>query len=204
MLVVDNMTNLEMFAELVEDAPNVAARLEHARGKYRREILKRTRFPLVFKAEEYISPRKNHWFFIFRANSRKDAEVPVINYACVADSKNGHHAFMVAKYNDRVTILMFPPHFFHRYRERFLEADITLKGIDLIKYYFTRNKTFSPDESVEDKRVINTSCEDGVCLGEKINKNFIILKTFVTYEMLKGRQIDVHENLYDLLYENDN
>ncbi len=203
MLVVDNMTNLEMFAELVEDAPNVTVRLEHVLMKYRREILKRTRFPLVFKAEDYISPKKNHWFFIFRANSRKDADAPEINYACVADSKDGRYAFMVSRYNDETAILMFAPHLFHRYRERFLEGDTTLKGIDLIKYFFTRNKTFSSDESVEDKRVINTSCEDGVCLGEEMDKNFIVQKTFLSYEMLRGRQIDVHESLYDSLHEND-
>lgn len=203
MLVVDKMTNLEMFAELVEDAPNVTVKVENVATKYRREILKRTRFPIVFKAIDYISPRKNHWIIIFRASSRKDANEPEINYACMADSKHGRYAFMVSRYNDEPAILMFPPHLFQRYRDRFLDGDTTLKGSELIKHFFTRNKSFQSDESVEDKRVINTSCEDGVCLGEEKDKNFIVLKTFLTYEMLKGRQIDVHESLYDLLHKEE-
>lgn len=203
MLVVDKMTNLEMFAELVEDAPNVTVKVENVATKYRREILKRTRFPIVFKAIDYISPRKNHWIIIFRASSRKDANEPEINYACMADSKHGRYAFMVSRYNDEPAILMFPPHLFQRYRDRFLDGDTTLKGSELIKHFFTRNKSFQSDESVEDKRVINTSCEDGVCLGEEKDKNFIVLKTFLTYEMLKGRQIEVHESLYDLLHKEE-
>lgn len=203
MLIVDNMTNREIFNELVNDAPNVTGKVEHVIMKYRREILKRTQFPVVFKAIDYFSPKKNHWFIIFRAFSRKDADAPVITYACTANSKDGFYAFMVSQYNYETAILLFPPHLFHRYRERFLGGDMTLKGTDLIKYFFSRNPTFQSDESVEDKRVINTSCEDGVCLGSEKEKNFIVQGTYLTYEMLRGRQIDAHEKLYDLLHENE-
>lgn len=136
MLIVDNMTNREIFNELVNDAPNVTGKVEHVIMKYRREILKRTQFPVVFKAIDYVSPKKNHWFIIFRAFSRKDADAPVITYACTANSKDGFYAFMVSRYNDETAILLFPPHLFHRYRERFLGGDMTLKGTDLIKYFF--------------------------------------------------------------------
>ena len=203
MLIVDNMTNREMYNEILEDAPNVTVKLEHTLAKYRREIIKKTRFPVIFKAMDYISPKKNHWIIIIRAFSKKDADVPVINYACVANAKGGFYAFMVSWYNNAWTIIMFPPHLFQRYRDRFLEGDKTLTGIDLIKYFFSRNRRLESDENVTDKRIINTSCEDGVCFGEEKEKNFIVLKTFVTYEMLKGKQIDTFENLYDLRYKDE-
>lgn len=78
MLIVDNMTNREMYNEILEDAPNVTVKLEHTLAKYRREIIKKTRFPVIFKAMDYISPKKNHWIIIIRAFSKKDADVPVI------------------------------------------------------------------------------------------------------------------------------
>ena len=53
MLVVDNMTNREMYNEILEDAPNVTVKLEHTLAKYRREIIKKTRFPVIFKAMDY-------------------------------------------------------------------------------------------------------------------------------------------------------
>lgn len=203
MLVMDKMTNLEIFNELVNDAPHVTGIVEHAFMKYRREILKRTKFPVVFKAMDYVSPKKNHWFVIFRAFSRKDADAPVINYACTADSKDGFYAFMVSQFNEETAILLFPPHLFKRYRERFLNGSMTLKGVELIKYFFSRNPTFQSDETMDDKKIINTSCEDGVLLGEEKEKNFIVQGTYLTYEMLRGRQIEAHESLYDLLHEND-
>ena len=58
MLIVDNMTNREMYDEVLEDAPNVTTKVEHTLVKYRREILKKTRFPVIFKAMDYISPKK--------------------------------------------------------------------------------------------------------------------------------------------------
>ena len=76
-----------------------------------------------------------------------------------------------------------------------------LKGIELIKHFFSRNSTFSSDDNVEDKRIFNASCEDGVCLGIEKDTNFYILRTFITYEMLRGNQIDTFESLYDTLYD---
>lgn len=58
-------------------------------------------------------------------------------------------------------------------------------------------------ELVEDKRIFQTSREDGVCLGIEKEKNIFILRTFLTYEMLKNDQIDTFESLYDTLYEGE-
>lgn len=56
---------------------------------------------------------------------------------------------------------------------------------------------------VEDKRIFQTSCEDGVCLGIEKEKNIFIQRTFLTYKMLKNDQIDTFESLYDSLYEGE-
>lgn len=45
MLVVDNMTNREMYNEILENAPNVTVKLEYTLAKYRRAILKITLIP---------------------------------------------------------------------------------------------------------------------------------------------------------------
>ena len=203
MLVVDNMSLREMYTELVNDGPNVTAKVEYLCNNFRRNVLKRTRFPVQFKPVDYVSPKKNKWIIIFTAKSKKDAETPAITYVCTANARGGIYVFMISLFQGDPCVLMFPPHFFQRYRDRFMEGNNDIKGIDLIKYFFCRNPTFSSDESVEDKRIFQTSCEDGVCLGIEKEKNIFIQRTFITYEMLKNDQIDTFESLYDSLHDGE-
>ncbi len=58
MLVVDNMSLREMYTELVNDGPNVTAKVEYLCNNFRRNVLKRTRFPVQFKPVDYVSPKK--------------------------------------------------------------------------------------------------------------------------------------------------
>ena len=62
---------------------------------------------------------------------------------------------------------------------------------------------FSTDDSVKNKQILGASCEDGVCLGIEKIKNFYIARTFITYEMLQGKQIDTFKGLYDTLHEDE-
>lgn len=201
MLVPDRMTPMEMFDELVDDALKVSRKIKHLIPEYRRNVLKRTSFPVIFKPIDYLSPRKNNWIIVFRAENKKDADKIAITYVCIADTSHGLHVFMIPVLDGIVSVLMFSPHFFQRYRDRFMNGNNDLKGIELIKHFFSRNSTFSSDDNVEDKRIFNASCEDGVCLGIEKDTDFYILRTFITYEMLRGKQIDTFESLYDTLYD---
>ena len=201
MLIVDSMTPMEMFDELVDDALKVSRKIKYLIPEYRRNVLKRTSFPVIFKPIDYLSPRKNNWIIVFRAENKKDADKIAITYVCIADSSHGLQVFLVPVLDGIVSVFMFSLHFLQRYRDRFMNGYYDLKGFELINHFFSRNSTFSSDDNVEDKRIFNASCEDGVCLGIKKDTDFYILRTFITYEMLRGKQIDTFESLYDTLYD---
>ena len=78
------MTPMEMFDELVDDALKVSRKIEYLIPEYRRNVLKRTSFPVIFKPIDYLSPRKNNWIIVFRAENKKDADKIAITYVCTA------------------------------------------------------------------------------------------------------------------------
>lgn len=89
---------------------------------------------------------------------------------------------------------MFPPHFFKRYAERF---NLDLHGKDLIVHFFSDN-IFFPLKVMEDKvgKPYLAGCfADGVGLGEITKEGNYIFKTFITYDLAKGNQIEEFKNL---------
>lgn len=129
MLVPDRMTPMEMFYELVDDALKVSRKIEYLIPEYRRNVLKRTSFPVIFKPIDYLSPRKNNWIIVFRAENKKDADKIAITYVCTANTSHGLHVFMVPVLDGVVSVFMFSPHFFQRYRDR---LENPLKVVPLI------------------------------------------------------------------------
>ncbi len=91
---------------------------------------------------------------------------------------------------------IFISHFFERYRERFLKDEST--GIkDTVFSYFKANQggAFTPVPSEKYKDSYYCAVNDGVALGTKINDKILLVKTFITYEMLRGEQIEIGGDL---------
>jgi len=184
-MIVPAMTVSEIQKELANDYDNCLARVTKNLNKYRREIIKSSRFPIYFKPIDHVTPSKNNFILFIEAQSKKDAQNPVITFVGYYLKPEGIYAAMVYPVLDgRKKIAIYPPHFFERYKERFLHED--LGTLDTIKLYFKSN----PSNILElsDENLFRGKCAHGFVFGEKLNDSVEIIKTFISSEMLKGDQ----------------
>ena len=180
------MTSIEARAEIMRDLPGVLRRVDMQDKRYRRAVIKATRFPFYFEVE-FASKRGNRWVLFFEARSKRDMNDSRVSFVCLTDSRIGLHAFMPTTIDGDMFIVMYPPHFFSRYRDRF-SPDLT--GLPLIKRYFRHNYNFSLDFVARDGyKEIHAATKDGVALGVLGVDNTFLFRTFVSFEMLKGEQV---------------
>ena len=92
-----------------------------------------------------------------------------------------------------LSFIIFLPHFFQIFAER---MHLSLTGEDLIRRYLQYNINFSikPKEVCisETKKAIEVQCTsvEGVALGYQLVDGSFFFKTFISYEMAKGNQIE--------------
>lgn len=192
-MIVCTMTEEEMRKEVLSDLEN-AFRYSDAKDKaFRRMVIKSNKFP-VYSHAIYLSPRKNTWLILYEAKSKKETgDNSRVTFVACYNSPHGHYAVMISFINGNNHLVIYPPHFFSRYAMR---CGINLSGIDLMLHFFRFNSSYVFDlKQVEvGKDMIRTdvfgSTKDGIAMGYlSVNKN-ILFKTFITYDMAKGEQID--------------
>lgn len=94
-------------------------------------------------------------------------------------------------------ITIFSPHFFSRYRTRFLK-DENVSTLNVIKRYFKINPTAFPSD-VEHNDSLTFTCNEGVLFGKISCDNVVVVKTFVSFDMLYSSQKEFKEACLDAL-----
>lgn len=198
-MITSRMSDKEIIAEMKKDIPDVRNKFV-ARVNTKRLIVKADTFPVFSDPQVITSKRKNKWIVIFKAdskNDRKDSGHKLI-LVCTANFPEGVHAFMITKpYPDYIWewgLAVFYPHFFARYRKRF---EVNKTGMDLRKHFFRKNHDFFCDfqqntgqRTVSPGRKVYGTSEEGVGLGVIRSEYAISFKTFITFEMARGEQVD--------------
>lgn len=198
------MTEQEIEREVLTDMVN-AFRFEDAnRNKFRRLVLKSTRFPVYFHYL-YTSPRKNRWLILLEARSKKEVlDMSRITFATTHETPHGLYCVMVSWFEGKPQLILYPPHFFSRFKKR---MGLEETGIKLMFRFFRFNSSYVYSLN---KMSINTenytmeiigSTENGVALGFLTVNNNILFKTFITYDMLKGQQVETCFKNKELLNE---
>lgn len=192
-MIVPTMTEQELVKEVILDFENAFRFSDACDRKFRRLVIKSSRFP-VYACWEYLSRRKNRWLIFFEARRKKEVgEKCRITFVCLHNTNKGYHAIMVTFTEGVRHLVLFTPHFFSRYAER---CGIELSGIELIKRYFRHNSsyvyTLKETRSGENAfvREVFGSAEEGVALGVASTEGNILFRTFITYGMTKGEQIE--------------
>lgn len=185
------MTEAELLDEIKKDLPNVVSISNNKDGKVRRIIQKSVLFPIYIHS--YVtSSRKNKWIILWEARSKKNVgDDSLISFVCYQETDYGRYAYMPTWADKKLILIIYPPHFFSRFAER---MNLNLSGVELIKKYFERNNSYAYEFGNADdcEQHIYGSSLEGIALGLKSVKHEIILfKTFITYEMTKGSQIEV-------------
>lgn len=157
-------------------------------------IRKASVFP-VYLHSFVKTKRGNEWIILFEAKSKKYVgDNCLMTLVAILNYSNGRYAMMWSSVNGIPQFMLFTPHFFSRFAQR---VGINLSGIDLIHRYFKMNPSYGFNEEKEiigDKEKTNVygSTTEGVALGVRLyTESFVILfRTFITYDMCKGQQIE--------------
>ena len=199
-MLLPKMTHEEERKEILKDLPNVERWDEHRWKDIRRASLKMKDFPkYIFK--EYVSPRRNRWLVSTKITG-KDCFASTFGVLQILNGLVLHQIFCPV-YEDRFsTVVTFLPHFFERYKQY---NKLDLKGIPLIKQVLKDDISFNIDrtQEISGRKELNKdnnvhACmRMGVGLGYELGYNHYLIKTFVTYEMSRGRQKKIFEAARD-------
>lgn len=194
-MIVPTMTSDEQVKELISELSDVMRVCDAKQKKADRIIRTSVLFP-VYLHTWHTTRKKNRWLILWEAKSRKNTgDLSLVTTVCVVNTSKGRYALMPCMIADRRIVMLFTPHFFQRFS---LRAEINLDGEDLIRRYFERNPSYgieTEDDFVDGKHyVTRATCttSEGAALGVQAICNeciYLIMKTFITYDMCKGEQV---------------
>lgn len=188
------MTADELVNEFTADLPQVMSISDVKQIKADKIIKKSKMFPVYLHAH-VKTKRKNDWIILIEAkNKRYIGDDCLITFVSHFDYGAGRYAMLWTAYQGTPIHIIFTPHFFSRFAER---VGINLSGIDLIHRYFKKNPSYcfnTVSDFFGNMQKINVygSTTEGVAMGVQLNTkhNIILFRTFITYDMCKGKQIE--------------
>lgn len=193
-MFVSSMKLDEFIKEFEIDMTNVLRVCNAKQVHFDKKVRKGTMFPM--RASSLITTtRKNRWVIWWEARSRQNVgDYSIVTFAAILHFFDGRYAIMRGFSHDTPVYFLYTPHFFSRFAQR---CDIALEGEELIKRYFKANASYGFTTKKDiwyNAAVVNvygSSCE-GIALGVQLNLkiNIIFFRTFITYDMMKGQQID--------------
>lgn len=189
-MIVYTMTEDQLLSEVLEDIKAAVSISNDKEKKVSNLIRKRTMFPVRFHSF-VTTKRKNNWLILWEALDRSNVgDKSLISFVCYYETPHGKYAIMPSFNEREIILLMFPPHFFSRFANR---SSIDLAGKDLIKRYFEVNYNFGFSYNKNPDGTVNVfgSSKEGIALGIKINDQLVLFKTFITYDMCRGQQVEI-------------
>ena len=179
-MITEKMNAKDIIKEFKKDLKDINKHFgKHYEKCFKRQVLQSTKFPFVPDPLHFTSSRKNKYLMYIEAKKRSDWKNNKYYYVCYNNSTEYMYCI------DLDSILIFPPHFFSRYRERFIKNNnITTQQV-IIKY-FKHNLIISIKLNTKDKTFMG-SCNDGIVFGE-YNNGLAIVKTFISRDMLFEKQ----------------
>lgn len=145
-MIVQNMSNKEILSEILKDDEELVKRLySHLHSnKIHRKLMKEKKFPF-HHWHELKTKNKNVFLIHFNVDSRSlfRKDLFTFDVMCLVDTDKGKYVYTTRiksyEYDKTKTnvLIIYQPHFFKRYAERF---GIEVSGKELIKLFFTENK----------------------------------------------------------------
>lgn len=196
-MITETMTDFEIYEEVRKEHGLIISYVDRIAPKYRRPILKSNKFPIYFNPIEYETKKGNKYLIFIEARCKKDCNSFLYTIICIYN-KSGLNAVMLNSNNTIASnITIYSPHFFSRYRTRFLK-DEKISTLDVIKRYFKINPTAYPSD-VEDSNSLALTCNEGVLFGKISDRNVVVVKTYVSFDMLYSSQNDFKEACLEAL-----
>ena len=193
-MIVDSMTDREVYSELEKDREAVTKWWHHQKEAMRRQVLKSTCFPIV-KWFDHVSPRKNRYLFFMRIFEKRMKHI-LTGIAVLRYTPEGLNVYTSWLEGQRlIQPMVLTPHMWKRYQDP-KRGNVQKSGVELVKHYFMHN---SHGKDTQNQRAMARSVRyngedhlaccvnDGVLLGQ-VKDDIYIVKTFITYDMTCGLQ----------------
>lgn len=193
-------TDIEKRIEIQKDKNEIISFMESVvnRPDYIRRAKKSIRFPYNYEAS-FKSKRGNRYNCIFTiTDKKKSIRNPLFSVSTSLDTDEGTY---VLRYDIVIgSVAIITPHFFKRYRERFLKDDI-ISPEEVRNKFLKRNFNVS----IQNKEVGDAvaSCKDGYIYARLKDDKTIIYVTFVSFEMLSNEQLKVQSDLLEVIREHE-
>lgn len=192
-MVIGTFSDIEARQELQKDKWELIRfpRSVTERADYIRRVKKATRFPFNYIAT-FKSSRGNRYKVILTpTDKKKGAANPLLSVFTSLDKKEGTYILRYDMVTEHVSI--FTPHFFKRYRERFLK-DEALSSEEVRDKFLLRNFNITVKDKMADETV--GTCLDGYIFIRNKDRNTSVNVTFYSPDMLTEEQ---RNNRADLL-----
>lgn len=208
-MIVDSMTYDEILDLYWADKPLVNHKMD-AGSKFYGRMLKNARVKdrIHYKPIKFKSQRGFNYVMMFfnLADDVPGKERLGCNYYAWFIKNRGMYAITLSTINrTEYHNTIYHPHFFERYRERFLK-DMSMSKPEVLHTYITNNpKSLSskiPSAKYEGEYWM--AVHDGLCLCRVVKGSLVEVKTFITWEMaghdqkefaFMGRQIMLERGL---------
>lgn len=202
------MTLEECAEQYRGDLHDILAKRMYFQPKFSSLVKKSRRFPVRAQYEYISHTNHNRYIYSYSAAKRSDWDMPHCHVFGVFDKPEGKHA--ISSVDGGRVFLVYPPHFFVRYRDRILKDD-SIHGLELIKRYFMANdrlvkteltpahtKAYRKYES-EDGSVQAAVVAEGNIFLEILSPSIIMIKTIISDEMLFEDQKEAFGEMKDTL-----
>ena len=192
-MITPSFTPEQIVDEFRKDLANIFYYVDHQKQRLKRAALKAHKFPVSIHGW-HVTPKKNNWLYILTARSKKDYDdTSMVTFVMTFRDQQGKTwAMMQSSVRNEPIVIFYTPHLFSRYNRR---MNLELLGEDLIYRYFKYNasasfsiKTTMLDDTQYKQDIMATTTE-GVTMGLMTTVG-VLLKTFISYEMAKGEQIE--------------
>ncbi|NTE00491.1 hypothetical protein G6M26_23370 [Agrobacterium tumefaciens] len=195
----------EIHQELFEDLHSINTKVNIYKKDFGRRVLKASRFPLTY-SYDCLSRKKNLLVISFTVLKRSQWDNPILGFYGIYNRPDGKYAAALSLEVNKSII--YPPHFFRRYRERLVKDD-SISNDGIIRLFFKKqwgivqavvDENFGAvyqcfESTNKDERVSFVSASsEGYCFGEK-QGNINIMKTIISEEMLFEDQKPLFDEL---------
>lgn len=205
-MIVPSMTFPEICNELKNDQFDIALKVLVLYKQFEKLVLKSSRYPVIRTYDFITRERKNTCYVTFKARKRSHRRNPYVAIYAVFNRPEGKYA--VSQATDFTDFIIYPPHFFKRYRERIVKND-SISNTALIRLFFKNDWGYSAtivDENFEEayhhfeefnpdnKISFVAATSNGYCFGESQGP-VSILKTIISEDMLFEQQKKIFKAL---------
>ena len=186
-MIILGMKPSEMAKEAVSDLKRLQTWFnDQSPGAYRwaKQQAKKTPLPFWW-SKEWKSPNGNLWRVMWGFETAKPLNGPIIQYTII-EGMCGKYLLRPQVTAEGFILMIYLPHFFKRYRQRMSFGD-KLRTEQLMRRYL-RNNTSATNTGEETN--IELTSKEGIGLGTFVFANIMLMKTFITYDMSKGSQVE--------------